>query len=218
MNGSGWASVTTKRLRVPRLDAQRRRRLLAGVHIAGVLDRIEIVGVGRGRLGIEDPPPGEHEILGRHRNAVRPRVIAQVEGPGQAVFGGLPGLGGARYRFALGVLGGQPEDHVAGDLGLPDAVDQGGVEALRFRAIATVEHDLIRGSRGGRLSWSASRLRTRRARSEPRCKDLPKIPAQRRYGSCLFRYWRGVAARACSSIVTHRVRCVSVGFASQFFT
>ena len=55
-------------------------------------------------------------------------------------------LGCAGDRFTLGVFGCQADEHVSGNLGLPDAVDQGGVEALGLHAVPAIQHDLVRGT------------------------------------------------------------------------
>ena len=124
----------------------------------GVLDRVQQRGV-LGRLRrIEDPPQGEHEVVGGHRRAVRPGVVAQREGVDGAVVADLPALGGARNHAAVGRLGGQAQEHVADDPVLPDALDVVRVEGVRLARVRDAQ--LARGERAaaGRERRSAPRL------------------------------------------------------------
>src|SRR6185312_11722451 len=63
-------------------------------------------------------------------------IAAQVEGPAEPVGALLPGGGDGGRRPAVGAEIGQPYDHLADDVGLPDPVDVGGVERGGLGAVA----------------------------------------------------------------------------------
>ena len=147
-----------------RVDRARAERLGIGLAAVvdgfGVLDRVEQIGVfGRGRR-IEDPAQGEHEVVGGDRDAVRPAVVAQGEGVGQAVIGDRPALGGARDHAAVGRLGGQAHEHVAEDPVFPAAGDLMRIEAVRLAGIGDAQDPF------GRSAGSAEAHRQRHSRAE----------------------------------------------------
>ncbi len=113
-----------------------------------VLDHVQQIGVfGRG-LRVLDPPHGEDEVVRRDRLAIGPQgARAQLEGPDQAVRRGGPGDRRPRHGLAGRVLGDQPFEQVAQDVGFPGAGRLGRVEGARLGAVAD-EHAQLAGRTG----------------------------------------------------------------------
>ena len=97
--------------------------------------------------GVEDAVQREHEVVGGDRHAVRPVVVAQLEGVDQAVVADLPALGGARDHAAVGGLGGQAHEHVADDPVLPGTGDVMRVERVGLARVG--DPKLAGGARRG---------------------------------------------------------------------
>lgn len=101
---------------------------------------------------IVDALEGENEVAGGDRHAVRPvGVGAQLERPHHPVVRGGPAFGDARDGLALGVFGGQTDDHVADDVVLPAAGGFLGIEGVGFGAVAAFQDHRIgrEGQSGG---------------------------------------------------------------------
>ncbi len=115
-----------ERALVARLHTECGGRQHAATHGARVLQDPEIVGVRCGRLRIEQTLPGEDEIAGRDRPAVRPQSFADMKRPGPAVLGGFPAFRRAGDRAPGRVERRQPHQQIAQDVGFRDRVDEGG--------------------------------------------------------------------------------------------
>src|SRR3546814_13925063 len=62
-------------------------------------------GVFRAGLRRQDAPPGVHEVLGGHRRAIGPDMVAQLEGIGLAILADGPALGCAGDRLTILAVG-----------------------------------------------------------------------------------------------------------------
>ena len=142
--GRGIFQPHHQRPRIGRFDVQRRGRQRSGADGAGVLENPQHGGGARGGLGVQQPPPAGHEILRRHGRAVGPLRLAQMEGPGDAVFGNIPALGDTRNRLAARVQRGQADHQVAQNVGFRIAAGDGGIERIRLRSVSAIEHRLRR--------------------------------------------------------------------------
>src|SRR3546814_16118284 len=87
---------------------------LAAVHLLGALDDVEQRGVFRAGLRRQDAPPGVHEVLGGHRRAIGPDMVAQLEGIGLAILADGPALRCAGDRLTILAVGQQAEEHIVG--------------------------------------------------------------------------------------------------------
>ncbi len=120
----------------------------APVHRLGVLQEIQQIGVGRGRVWIQQAAEGVDEIVGGDGRPVRPDGGPQVESPDQAIRRGLPRPGDPRDRLAVGSILHQAHHDVAQDVALADQADLLGIERGRVGAVAVLQADLA--GRAGR--------------------------------------------------------------------
>ena len=128
-----------QRLVVRRRNAKGRGRQFAGTDRLGVLHHPKIIGVRRGGFRIDETPPSENEIARRHRHAVGPQMIAQMERPAQPVGGNLPMRGGSGDGLGARAFRRQAHDHIADHKGLPGSLHEGRIEALDIRTVAAIE-------------------------------------------------------------------------------
>ena len=129
-----------ERVVVRRARAERGRRQRAVADRLRVPEDPEIVGIRRGRLGIEQALPREDEILCGDGMPVGPHRFAQMEGPGHAVFRNVPALSRAGNRPRRRVERGEPHQYVAENVRLRRRIDKRRIEALRLASIATVKN------------------------------------------------------------------------------
>ena len=111
--GRGIFQRQLQRLVIDSPHAKLFRLQRARVHLLGILDQPEHRGVLRGDRRILDAAEGKHEIIRRHRHAVRPVVIAQLEGPDRAGRIDLPAGRHAGNGLAGRIIGRQADQHVA---------------------------------------------------------------------------------------------------------
>src|SRR3546814_15361417 len=106
MRISDWSSdVCSSDLIVDGFGGQCLGARLAAVHLLGALDDVEQRGVFRAGLRRQDAPPGVHEVLGGHRRAIGPDMVAQLEGIGLAILAAGPALRCAGHRLTLLAVG-----------------------------------------------------------------------------------------------------------------
>lgn len=106
---------------------------LAGVDRLGVLDGVQDVGIGGGRLRIHDPAQGEDEVMRRNRLAIRPlAVLAEMEGVDRSVVADGPVGRRARDDPAIRRVGDQPQEQVAHHHIFPVAGYQVGIQGSRL--------------------------------------------------------------------------------------
>ena len=125
-------------------DPQGCFRQFAAAMGLGVPNDPEIRGVARRRFRIQQAAKGEIEIRGRHRLAVRPLRVTQMEGPGQAVLRHRPAFGHAGDRLRRRIQRGQAHHQIADDIVLGLGRREGGIERFRFAAIAAIERGGLR--------------------------------------------------------------------------
>ena len=158
-----------ERLVVQCRNAKGGGRKFAGTDRVGVLYDPKIIGVGRRGFRIDETPPSENEIACRHRHAVGPQMIAQMEGPAQPVGGDLPMRGGSGDGFGARAFRRQAHDHIADHPGLPGSLHEGRIEALDIGAIAAIE------DRAGRiLCRRTAQQSDRRQRDQPGAREAKR--------------------------------------------
>ena len=129
------------------LDADVLGLALAVVEVFGVDDGEAEEGVGRGDVGIDDAQQSVAEVFGRQRRAVVPfEAVAEVERPGQAVFGDVPALGQPRFGLVLKGHAHQTFEEVVDDGGAVGGVVQRRIDRSRLDAEG-VNEDLFRRAR-----------------------------------------------------------------------
>ena len=130
--GRGVVQLNDQRFFVRGADAEGIHRLFAFDDFFGVFDRIEEETVFAADRRIDAAPPGIDEIACGDGGAVRPGVVAQVEGIGFAVFRDVPFFGDAGDEVRARVFVDEADEHVAQDVHFRHALRQLRVHAGGF--------------------------------------------------------------------------------------
>ena len=95
------------------------RRQFAFIDRRRVLDEVKQRGILRCHFRGLDAAQAVDEVIRHNRIAVGPVVIAEMEGPDEAVLAGFPTRRHAGFRTGIDAIGGQADEHVANDDVLP---------------------------------------------------------------------------------------------------
>lgn len=147
--GEVWRRVLKlddQRERIGRTHSERRHRLHATVHVAGMTDDIEERYRGRCRLRVEESAEGPKKIFAGDGFAVGPlQVATQLEGIAATVGRNRPGLRLPRNHPRLGIKRGQSLKQVLRDIAVLPVSPQLRIERLQLPGRGT-SHHVLRGN------------------------------------------------------------------------
>ena len=147
--GGGVVQFDDEGFVVRRADAERIQRLFAFDDFFCVFDRIEEEAVFAADRRIDAAPPGIDEVACGDGGAVRPGVVAQVEGVGFAVFRDVPFFGDAGDEVRARVFVDEADEHVAQDVHFRHALRQLRVHAGGFGVVAAAQDVFSLRAAGG---------------------------------------------------------------------